>query len=267
MIRTGLHDAFRYLVVYVGLLGFGLMCLIWSCTAALLCYLLSEKQGRVVGRWVTSYGFRCYLWLLALTGGFRFDLRALDALRGVGPLIIAPNHPSLLDAVMVLSRLPDVACVMKADLIDNPIYGASARLSDYIRNDGFIGAATQAIENLKGGSQLLLFPEGTRTTRPPVNRLKGGAALVSKRSGVPVQTVLIETTSPFLSKGWPLHRIPPFPVRYRIRLGRRFMPRDNLRETIEDMQAYLESELGRGNRADAAGEPFAQPRAARLDER
>src|SRR6266446_2055001 len=86
-----------------------------------------------------------------------------------GPLIIAPNHPSLLDAVMVLSRLPDVACVMKADLIDNPIYGASARFSDYIRNDGFMGAATQAIANLKGGSQLLLFPEGTRTTRLPTN--------------------------------------------------------------------------------------------------
>ena len=157
--------------------------------------------------------------------------------------------------------------IHQADLIDNPIYGASARLSHYIRNDGFIGAATQAIENLKSGSQLLLFPEGTRTTRRPINRLKGGAALASKRSGVPIQTVLIETTSPFLSKGWPLHRIPPLPVRYRLRLGRRFMPRDNLRETMGDMEAYLESELGRGNGMDAAGEPLAQPQTTRLDER
>ena len=262
-----MRPAYGYLVIYSGLLVFGLMCLIWSGAAALLGHLLPRARGRVVGRWVTSYGFRCYLWLLALTGAFRFDLRALDALRDAGPLIIDPNHPSLLDAVMVLSRLPDVACVMKADLIDNPIYGASARLSDYIRNDGFMGAATQAIENLKVGSQLLLFPEGTRTTRRPINRLKGGAALASKRSGVPIQTVLIETTSPFLSKGWPLHRIPPFPVRYRVRLGRRFFPRDNLRETIGDLEAYLESELGRGNGIDAAGEPLGQPQTARLDER
>ena len=262
-----MRPAYGYLVIYSGLLVFGLMCLIWSGAAALLGHLLPRALGRVVGRWVTSYGFRCYLWLLALTGAFRFDLRALDALRDAGPLIIAPNHPSLLDAVMVLSRLPDVACVMKADLIDNPIYGASVRLSHYIRNDGFIGAATQAIENLKSGSQLLLFPEGTRTTRRPINRLKGGAALASKRSGVPIQTVLIETTSPFLSKGWPLHRIPPLPVRYRLRLGRRFMPRDNLRETMGDMEAYLESELGRGNGMDAAGEPLAQPQTTRLDER
>ncbi len=259
MILTGLRAAYGYFVVYSGLLVFGLMCLIWSGAAALLCHLLSGERGKVVGRWVTSYGFRCYLWLLAFTGVFRFDLRALDALRGAGPLIIAPNHPSLLDAVMVISRLPDVACVMKADLIDNPIYGASARLAGYIRNDGFMGAATQAVENLKGGSQLLLFPEGTRTTRRPINRLEGGAALASKRSEVPIQTVLIETTSLFLSKDWPLHRIPSMPVCYRIRLGRRFMPRDNLRETIAELEAYLESELNCPDGVNTAADVLAQP--------
>jgi 1-acyl-sn-glycerol-3-phosphate acyltransferase len=259
--------AYGCLVIYSGLLVFGLMCLIWSGAAGLLCHLLSEERGRVVGRRVTSYGFRCYLWLLALTRVFRFDLRALDALRDAGPLIIAPNHPGLLDAVMVLSRLPDVACVMKADLINNRIYGASARLAGYIRNDDFIGGVTQAVENLRAGGQLLLFPEGTRTTRRPINPLKGGAPLVSKRSGVPIQTVLIETTSPFLSKGWPLHRIPPMPVCYRVRLGRRFMAKDNLRETIAELEAYLASELGCGNGLHAAGDILARPRNPRLDER
>ena len=267
IIRTGLRAAYGYLVVYSGLLVFGLMCLIWSVVAAFLGYALPEERGKVVGRSITSWGFRCYLYLSTLTGAIRFDLGALDALRGAGPLIIAPNHPSLLDAVMVLSRLPDVACVMKAKLIDNPIYGASARLSGYIRNDDFIGAPTQAVQNLRSGSQLLLFPEGTRTTRAPINRLKGGAALVSKRSGVPIQTVLIETTSPFLSKGWPLHRIPPMPICYRVRLGRRFMPRDNLRETIAELEAYLAAELGRPDGIDAAGNILPQPHKPRLDER
>jgi len=267
VIRTGLQAAYACLVVYSGLVVFGLMCLIWSATAGLLCHLLSRGRGRVLGRWVTSYGFRCYLQLLALTGVFRFDLRALDSLRDAGPLIIAPNHPSLLDAVMVLSRLPSVACVMKAELINNPIYGASARLSGYIRNDEFIGGVTEAVEDLRAGGQLLLFPEGTRTTRRPLNPLKGGAPLVSKRSGVPIQTVLIETTSPFLSKGWALHRIPPVPVCYRVRLGRRFMPRDNPKETIAELEAYLASELARGKGVDAAAELLTQPQNARLDER
>ena len=45
------------------------------------------------------------------------------------------------------------------------------------------------------------------------------------------------------------------------------MPRENLRETIAELEAYLASELGRGKGLDAAGEPLAQPRNARLDER
>lgn len=265
-IRTGLRAAYGCLVIYSGLLVFGLMCLIWSGVAGLLCHLLSEERGRVLGRRVTSYGFRCYLWGLAATGAFRFDLRALDTLREAGPLIVAPNHPSLLDAVMVLSRLPNVACVMKSDLINNPIYGAAARLAGYIRNDEFIGGVTEAVENLRAGGQLLLFPEGTRTTRAPINRLKGGAVLVSKRSGLPIQTVLIETTSPFLSKGWSLHRIPPIPVCYHVRLGRRFMTKDNLRETISELESYLASELGCRNGVDAASGTLAQLQ-SRLDER
>ncbi|HEU0290106.1 MAG TPA: lysophospholipid acyltransferase family protein, partial [Burkholderiales bacterium] len=216
MVRTGLHAVYGYIVIYSGLLVFGLMCLIWSAAAVPLSYLLSAERGKVLGRWVTCYGFRCYLWLLTATGAFRFDLCALDALREAGPLIIAPNHPSLLDAVMIVSRLPNAACVMKSDLINNPIYGAAARLAGYIRNDEFIGGVTQAVQDLRTGSQLLHFPEGTRTKRAPINRVKGGAALVSKRAGVPIQMVLIETQSPFLSKGWPLHRIPPLPVCYRV---------------------------------------------------
>jgi 1-acyl-sn-glycerol-3-phosphate acyltransferase len=267
MIQTALRTVYSLVVVYLGLVVFGLMCFIWSATAWVLCQLLSKERGKVIGRRVTSYGFRTYLWLLAVTGVFRFDLRALDALREAGPVIIAPNHPSLLDAVMILSRSPNVTCVMKAALVNNHIYGASARLAGYIRNDDFIGAVAQAVDDLKAGGQLLLFPEGTRTTRAPINYLKGGAALVSKRSGIPIQTVLIETRSPFLSKGWALHRIPSMPVCYRARLGRRFMPKDNLREMIAELEFYFASELARSDRLDAPGDSLAPPQSPRLDQR
>src|SRR5258708_12719447 len=91
--------------------------------------------------------------------------------------------------------------------------------------------------------------------RPPINRLKGGVALASKRSGVPIQTVLIETPSPFLPKGWPLHRIPSMPVCYRLRLGRRFMPKDNLRDKIAAMEAYLLSHFASPPATHTAAQP------------
>jgi hypothetical protein len=49
------------------------------------------------------------------------------------------------------------------------------------------------------------------------------------------------------------------PVCYRVRLGRRFMPRDNLRETIAELQAYLEGELGCPDGVDPAANVLAQP--------
>ena len=45
------------------------------------------------------------------------------------------------------------------------------------------------------------------------------------------------------------------------------MPKDNLRETIAELESYLASELARANGLDAAGDILAQPQNARLDER
>jgi hypothetical protein len=48
--------------------------------------------------------------------------------------------------------------------------------------------------------------------------------LIAQLAKVPIQTVIIETDSPYLRKGWPLLRPPPAPVVVRVRLGPRFEP-------------------------------------------
>jgi hypothetical protein len=45
---------------------------------------------------------------------------------------------------MVLSALTNVACVMKAELINNQLW-SSAGLAGYLRNDDFIGGVTRAV--------------------------------------------------------------------------------------------------------------------------
>ena len=196
-----------------------------------------------LGRWGITTGFRFYLGTLSRIGACRFDFSALDALRDQGPLIVAPNHPCLLDAVMVISRLPNLACIMKADIVDNVFLGAGARLAGYIRNDAQLSMIKQAVAELKNGSQLLLFPEGTRTTRWPVNDCKGTTALIASRARVPIQTVLIETHSPYLSKGWPLFKRPGMPITYRFRLGRRFDPPEKAGAFTEELERYFIDEL------------------------
>ena len=229
--------------LYLGLGCLGALCLLWTPFAMLLRPLLPAPRGRRLGRAVISGAFRLYLRFLTLIGACRFDLRELDALRGQGPLILAPNHPCLLDAVMVISRLPDVACIMKAGLMDNVFLGVGARLARYIRNDSPLRMVLGATADLAAGSHLLVFPEGTRTTRLPVNPLMSSVGLIARRAKVPVQTIFIETASPFLCKGWPLFRRPETPVIYRVRLGKRFAPPRNVQDFMRELENYFASEL------------------------
>lgn len=258
MPQRWLHRLYEYFALGFGLGLLGAMSLTWSLLAVPLYHLLPKRWGEPLGRWAITTGFRIYLGALSLTGACRFDITALDALRAEGPLVIAPNHPCLLDAVMVISRLPNMACIMKADIVDNVFLGAGARLAGYIRNDAQLSMIKQAVADLKKGSHLLIFPEGTRTTRWPINACKGTTALIASRAGVPVQTVFIETDSAYLSKGWPLFRRPAMPITYRIRLGRRFDPPGKAGAFTEELERYFIDELRDAPRFLPADAPRAE---------
>lgn len=240
-----LLSIYDYLVLYMGLAWLGLLCLGWTLITILLYPFLPRRYARRVGRFAIMAGFRIYLYSLTLSRRCSFDLTALDALQDEAPLIIAPNHPCLLDAVMVISRLPNVTCVMKAELMGNLFLGAGSRFASYIRNEPVRKMMKLAAEDLKNGSHLLIFPEGTRTMDGLIGPIKGCAGLIAQQAGVPVQTMLIETDSPYLSKGWPLFRKPVMPIHYRVRLGRRFDPPSDNHRFITELEEYFAQELRR----------------------
>ncbi|MFD0912682.1 lysophospholipid acyltransferase family protein [Methylophilus luteus] len=242
-ISSMLGRLYDYFVLYAGLIWLGFLSLCWTLVASLLYPLLPERKGLYLGRYVIMISFRLYLASLSSSQRCSFDLSELDALRNDEPLIIAPNHPCLLDAVMIISRLPNIACVMKSELMNNVFLGAGARLARYIRNEPIRQMVMQATRDFKTGSHLLLFPEGTRTVQQPVNALKGSIALIAQKAKVPVQTVIIETDSPFLSKGWSLFRKPAMPISYRVRLGKRFSPPENTHRFMEELEQYFRDVL------------------------
>jgi hypothetical protein len=155
--------------------------------------MLPRETGKRLGQ--RGIMFRINLGYLRRTGRFELDLEALDALRSGAGFVIAPNHPALLDVMLVVSRLPRITCIMRAELWNDILLGGGARLARHIRNHSPRSMVKLAVEEI-------------------------GRA---RRAGVPVQTVFIETDSPFLGKGWQWWRRPRFPVRYQVRLSRRFM--------------------------------------------
>jgi 1-acyl-sn-glycerol-3-phosphate acyltransferase len=237
-----LKSLYDYFVLYGGLLFFAAICLAWSLPAGVLRHLMPERVAERVGQYVIMHSFRGYLFALRASGRVKCDLTALDTLRGE-PLIITTNHPSLIDVVLIGSRLPRMVCVLKANLLDNPLLGGGARMAGYISNDSTGNLIRRAAQATREGSQLLIFPEGTRTVTAPINPFKGGLGLVAKKAGVPIQTVFIESNSPFLGKHWPLLKKPEFPLVYRVRLGRRFEETGEVKKFVTDLENYYRREM------------------------
>jgi 1-acyl-sn-glycerol-3-phosphate acyltransferase len=244
--RRGLSMLRRWwqcLLFYLLLAHLGAMSLTWNLVCMALYPLLPRAQGTVVGRAAVAAVYRS-LWTLAQwLGLMRIDNRALDALERDQGLIIAANHPTMLDALLIIARVPRGICIMRSSLMRNPFLGAGARMARYIRNDPPRGMIRSAVHNLREGGQLVLFPEGTRTVVPPVNPFRPGITLMAHMAQVPIQTVIIESDSPYVGKDWPIWRIPQFPVVVRLRLGQRFAPEADHMGLLKRLEAYFASEL------------------------
>ena len=218
-----LRIPYDWMAFYLSLVVLGVCCLSWCSVAFVLRRFVSRARGHVIGRRAISMVFRWFFKFTAARGVRRVEFDAIAAIDQSEALIIAPNHPSVLDALLLVSRLDHLNCIMKASILDNIFLGAGARLAGYIRNDGPRRMLRLAASDLRRGGQVIIFPEGTRTVEAPVNEFKGGFAAIARNALVPVQTVLIETNTPYLGKGWPVLKKPPvFPMVFRARLGQRF---------------------------------------------
>ncbi len=212
-------------ILYWGILG-----LLVTIICGTLSFVMPRKAGERLGRQVHHYIFHCFVVYLRSTGLLKADLSELERLGRVStPIIVAPNHASLWDAVFIIARLPQAICVMKNSILRNPFLGGGSRLSGYIPNGATSRMVRDAAGALRRGGQLLLFPEGTRTLPSErwINPLKGGCSLIAIRAKVPVYPVFIRSNSRFLQKGWPLWRPPVFPIEIAISVGEPLLPDEN----------------------------------------
>ena len=106
--------------------------------------------------------FAFFVGYLRCCGLIKLDASELSALQDSRGLIIVANHPCLLDAVLVVSQLPQVVCLMKGSLIHNVVLWRTAQLAGYVPCDSGLGLVKKCRQRLTQGANLLVFPEGTR---------------------------------------------------------------------------------------------------------
>ena len=253
------------LLLYALLALLGLISLAWNLVAMVLHPLLPRARGQAIGRAGIAYGYRMFWAVARASGMLRLEAGVLDALRDEPGLIIVANHPSMLDALMLVARLPRSACIMKASLLHNVFLGAGARLARYVSNESPLSMIRLAVQDLQRGGQLVMFPEGTRTTQAPLNPFRPGVTLIAKLARAPIQTVFIDTDSPYLGKGWPLWKLPPLPIVFSVRLGERFAPAADAPAgaQLRALEAYFAANVRPHAGPPAPGDPPPAPTTAR----
>lgn len=112
-----------------------------------------------------------------------------------GPLLIASNHVSWLD-IVVLSSVAPVSFIAKKDVATWPFFGSMARLQrtvfvDRDRRHATGGSRDEMRERLKAGDALVLFPEGTSSDGRGVLPFKSAFFGVAETPGVLVQPVTL----------------------------------------------------------------------------
>lgn len=243
-LRAHLREGYARLAMLLGLGALALVGLLGLPFALALMWFPAAVRIPL-GRQLISRSMTAYLHFLKAFCSVRIDDSALESLRADRPLIIVANHPSLLDAVVLLARLPHAVCVMKGSLKRNILFGPMARLSGYVSNEDPMALIRQSCVELAGGAQILIFPEGTRTRTFPLNPLGEATAVLAARSGVAVQTLLLEFSSPYLGKAWPLFRRPELPLCITVRVGRKFAPSRDRTAFTDQLESYYRRHLKR----------------------
>jgi 1-acyl-sn-glycerol-3-phosphate acyltransferase len=182
----------------------------------LLSLCILDRGVRVrAARATVRLSFRLFVGIMRVLGVLRYEVRGLEKLEREGQLILA-NHPTLIDTVFLMAFVRNADCIVKSGLWNNPFTGGPVRAAGYVRNDSGTQLVEDCIVSLRAGSNLIIFPEGTRTPRGGAMELKRGAANIAVRGARAVTPVLISCEPLTLGKGDKWWRVPPRQARFRI---------------------------------------------------
>jgi 1-acyl-sn-glycerol-3-phosphate acyltransferase len=180
--------------------------------------------------------------VLALAGcPVRVEGRA--NLAAPGPFVLAANHSSYLDAVVLLATIPvDFRFVAKRELLSARLVGSVIRKIGHLTVERIdigrsVADAERVTAALRAGASLLFFPEGTFRRAPGLLPFRLGAFKAAVETARPVIPIAISGTREIL----PAYRWLPAPGPITVSIGAPVAPQDigwpemvRLRDLVRD---------------------------------
>lgn len=234
---------------------FGLACVVFSFTVFPLACLSAPDRAtaRRRAQWIVHRWFAFFAGMMEALGLIKVEIHGAEKLRRPGQLIVA-NHPSLIDVVLLIAYIPEVDCIVKQQIFENPFMRWPATWAGYICHATPEQLIADCASTLKQNHSLLVFPEGTRTVPGQPLRMTHGAARIALESGASVLPVTIRCDPPHLYKNLPWYRVPVRPGHYTLIVGDPYSARPYLeragsvsvaaRRLTRDWQAYFSNAPG-----------------------
>ncbi|MEV6908212.1 lysophospholipid acyltransferase family protein [Amycolatopsis sp. NPDC051071] len=139
----------------------------------------------------------------------RIRVEGTEHIPATGGAVIACNHVSYLDFIFCgLGAQPAkrlVRFMAKKEIFGNRVAGPLMRGMHHISVDRGAGLASyhEAVERLKGGEVVGVFPEATISRSFTVKDIKSGAVRMAAEAGVPVVPMALWGTQRLWTKGHP----------------------------------------------------------------
>ena len=152
-----------------------------------------------IGRtWVRAILWSC---------GIRVEVSGLENVDRGRPSIFMSNHQSVFDIAAILSTVPvTVRFVAKRELTRIPLFGWALPLSGQIIVDrgnraGAIESLRRGAERIRAGTNVIVFPEGTRSQTGSLSGFKSGGFHLALQAGVPIVPITVSGSQHITPKG------------------------------------------------------------------
>lgn len=192
-----------------------------------------------------QWGFRC---VEKLTGS-RVTVKGLEHLPADRPVLYIGNHQSFYDIVVTYSRLPDVAgFVAKKSVFGVPVLGLLMKrlyclgIDRTDIRDG-LRMILAAIDEVKNGTSIFIYPEGTRSKDGQVHQFHAGSFKVATKSGCPIVPVAVKGTRDILEYHFPNIKRSDVTLVFGKPIETKGMSRDEQRELPEKVRDEIISLL------------------------
>lgn len=161
----------------------------------------ADRSGRLPARLMDWWGRR-----FIRIGGWIVRVEGRERLPEGGAIIVS-NHQSLVDIPLLVTALGGgVGFVAKRELGKIPLFGKAMTCAGNLFIDradprDAVILMRDAVQSIRKGKHVVIFPEGTRSSDGTIGEFKPGAFYLARKAGVPVIPVYIEGGRIALPKG------------------------------------------------------------------